>query len=138
MRPKTNKHKVISYKVITARTDDAIRWGLLPALVMQHITYWAKKNEKRGINVDKRHRRGYTCITNRRLQQIFRYASYSSVRRALETLHREGMIHKEIWKNPALPGGKCLALAPTRKYFELERTPKKPVKSAQPEHDFFS
>lgn len=107
-----NKHQVV-----TARLVDANEWGILAALLLSYIRFWTEKNERRQINYSSKHERCLTMITYRRLEKLFPYTSFSSIRRTLARLEKDGIIIKDVVSFPGL-GGTCLALGLTDKYDE--------------------
>jgi len=114
-----NKHQLI-----TARLVDANEWGILPAILLSYIRFWTEKNEKRRINFSKKHSQCLTRITYRRLEKLFPYTSFSSIRRALTRLEKEGIIIKDVEPFPGI-GGSCLALGITDKYDQWFKNLKK-------------
>lgn len=71
-------------------TDIAAEIGITPAIILHHIVYWCKRNEKDGINC--RDGRYWMFHSQASLAQRFPYLSERTLRRALVELKDSGYL----------------------------------------------
>jgi hypothetical protein len=77
---------------ISFDAGDAVKYGMLEAILIRHFTYWINKNRMDGRNYYDGRTWSYTKV--QAIADYLRFATYSQVRRAIDNLCEQGVLVK--------------------------------------------